>query len=242
MALAFALLFPHWFVRGEFLKVHKNECMKPSQRVTPNKHNIYHFKLHLHVNINHVRVETLIHEGEGKKNLVSIFYILTYPFFLLIPDLFIYNCRAQEKHEGHFQCEGSPQEIYRRKNLLKTRSCIFYFENAKPFQITQHFEVQIILSLELFYYVQIDDATFEGGVAEEILEPIHVEDSSPEPPPLKKKPRNPGTDAKKSQPVLKLLLLSRRGRRRRFPQGRRSSLRGNQLLTRVPILVHTHQL
>lgn len=74
MALAFALLFPRWFVRREFLKVHKNECLKPSQRVTPNKHNIYHFKLHLHVNINHVRVETLIHEGEGKKR--SRLYLL----------------------------------------------------------------------------------------------------------------------------------------------------------------------
>lgn len=67
MALAFTPLFPQWFICGEFLKVHKNKCLKPAQRVTLTKHDIYNFKGHLHVDIKHARVETLIHEGEGNK-------------------------------------------------------------------------------------------------------------------------------------------------------------------------------
>lgn len=57
MDLVFAPPFPQWFICGEFLKVHKNECLKPAQR--PTKHDIYSFKDHLHVGISHVRVKTL---------------------------------------------------------------------------------------------------------------------------------------------------------------------------------------
>lgn len=71
MALDFPPPFPRWFICGDFLKVHKNECLKPAQRVTPTKHDIYSFKGYLHVDINHVRVETPIHEGEESKKIFS---------------------------------------------------------------------------------------------------------------------------------------------------------------------------
>lgn len=43
----------------------------------------------------------------------------------------------------------------------------------------------------------VDDATLEDDVAEANPKPIHVEESSPEPPSIKKKPRNPGIGARK---------------------------------------------
>lgn len=43
--------------------------MKPTQQMTPTKHDIYSFKGRLHVDINHVMVETPIHEGEEIKNI-----------------------------------------------------------------------------------------------------------------------------------------------------------------------------
>lgn len=61
MVMAFSHPFPWWFVCGEFLKVHKNKCMKLAQRVALTKLDLYSFKGHLHVDIDHVRVETLIH-------------------------------------------------------------------------------------------------------------------------------------------------------------------------------------
>lgn len=67
MALDFAPPFSRWFICGEDLKVLKHESLKPTKRVTLTKHDIYSFKGHLHVNIEHVRVESLIHEGEESK-------------------------------------------------------------------------------------------------------------------------------------------------------------------------------
>lgn len=64
MTLAFAHPFPWWFIYGEFQKVHKNKCLKLSQRATLTKYDVYSFKDHLHVDIKHVRLETPIHEGE----------------------------------------------------------------------------------------------------------------------------------------------------------------------------------
>ena len=71
MAIAFAPPFPWWFIYGEFLKIHKNEFLKHEQRVTPAKLDLYSFKFHLHVDIDHVRVETPIHEGEEGKEISS---------------------------------------------------------------------------------------------------------------------------------------------------------------------------
>lgn len=74
MALAFVPQFPWWFICAEILKVHKNEFLKPAQRVTQAKHGIYSFKGHLHVDIKHARVETPIHEGEeSERSLPHIF-------------------------------------------------------------------------------------------------------------------------------------------------------------------------
>lgn len=67
MHLAFVPLFPWWFICGEFLKVRKYECLKPTQRVALSKLDLYSFKGHLHVDIDHVKVETLIHKGEESK-------------------------------------------------------------------------------------------------------------------------------------------------------------------------------
>lgn len=67
MALASAPPFQQWGICGDFLKVHKNECLKPAQRLTPIKHDIYSFNGHLHVDIKHVKVETPIHEDEERK-------------------------------------------------------------------------------------------------------------------------------------------------------------------------------
>lgn len=68
MVMAFTPPFPQWFICGEFMKVHKNECLKPAQRVTPTKLDLYIFKGHLHVNI-YVKVETHIHEGEESREI-----------------------------------------------------------------------------------------------------------------------------------------------------------------------------
>lgn len=78
MTLDFAPLFPRWFVCGEFIKGRKNECLKPAQRMTPTKYNIYYVKGHLHIDVSHVRVETPIHEGEESHKISS-------PIFQLPP-------------------------------------------------------------------------------------------------------------------------------------------------------------
>lgn len=64
MALTFAHQFPMWFICGKDIKVLKNESLKPIKRVTPTKHDVYSFKGHLHVDINHVRVEAAEVETE----------------------------------------------------------------------------------------------------------------------------------------------------------------------------------
>lgn len=64
MVLVFAPPFPWWFICGEDFKVLKSESLKLVKQVTPTKYDIYNFRGHLHIDINHVRIETLIHEGE----------------------------------------------------------------------------------------------------------------------------------------------------------------------------------
>lgn len=71
MALTFVPPFLRWFICGKDIKVLKNESLKPAKQVTVTKHDIYNFKGHLHVNINNVRVETPIHEGEESKRVSS---------------------------------------------------------------------------------------------------------------------------------------------------------------------------
>lgn len=62
--LAFRPPFPRWFICGSDIEVLKNESLKLAKRVVSLKHNLHSFKGHLHVNIEHVKVLTLIHEGK----------------------------------------------------------------------------------------------------------------------------------------------------------------------------------
>lgn len=67
MTLDFAPPFLRWFIYGGNLKVLKNESLKPNKRVTLTKHDVYSFKGHLHVDIEHVTIESHIHECEERK-------------------------------------------------------------------------------------------------------------------------------------------------------------------------------
>lgn len=83
MAIAFAPPFLRSFVCGEFIEIHKNEYLKPTQRVTSTKLDLYSFKGHLYADIKNVRVETPIHEGEEN---IRFLFNLT-PYYFLISNL-----------------------------------------------------------------------------------------------------------------------------------------------------------
>lgn len=73
MALDFAPPFPRYFICGEDIKLLKNESLKLVKRVTLTKNDIYNFKGHLHFDINHVKGEIPIPEGEERKRVSSKF-------------------------------------------------------------------------------------------------------------------------------------------------------------------------
>lgn len=64
LALAFSPPSPRWFIYGSDIEVLRNEILKPGETL---KHNLHSFKVHLHVDIEHVKVLTLIHEDGGGK-------------------------------------------------------------------------------------------------------------------------------------------------------------------------------
>lgn len=73
----------------------KNYSLKPSKRVTLTKHDVYSFKGHFHVDIYHVWVLSLIHEGgESKGSLRSNYLINIFILFC------IFNCMFSTTEYG----------------------------------------------------------------------------------------------------------------------------------------------
>lgn len=82
LALAFPPLFPWWFICGEYLKLLIYEILKPAKRAALIKHDIYSLKEHLHVDIDQVKILSLIHEGgESKGYLISTYLIIIFLLF-----------------------------------------------------------------------------------------------------------------------------------------------------------------
>lgn len=76
LALALWPPFPWCFICGEDLKLLKNGSLEPAKQVTLTKHNIYSFKGHFHVDIDHVKVLSPIHEGEESKRYLRSTYLI----------------------------------------------------------------------------------------------------------------------------------------------------------------------
>lgn len=75
------------------------------------------------------------------------------------------------------------------------------------------------LSLELFYIAKADGDIIEGDAVEKIPEAIHVDDSSLEPPPQNKKPRNPGTGTRKIPAIPRIAHTPKVRKEKKVPTG-----------------------
>lgn len=68
--------------------------------------------------------------------------------------------------------------------------------------------------------MQADDGSIEGDAAEIIPKLIHIEDSSPEPPPIKEKTKEPDTCARKVQVIPKIAPTTKARKENKAPSGK----------------------
>jgi hypothetical protein len=72
--VAFSPPFPDWFVCGDFMKNLRQQYQKPVEHVVPTKYHLGEYQGHLHIGIEHVRVEDPILEGVHRKHDFSFCY------------------------------------------------------------------------------------------------------------------------------------------------------------------------
>ncbi|KAI5442394.1 hypothetical protein KIW84_011460 [Lathyrus oleraceus] len=61
--VAFSFPLPDWFLCGDFMKILRQKYQKPTERVVPTKYHLGEYPGHLHIGIEHVRVEDPILEA-----------------------------------------------------------------------------------------------------------------------------------------------------------------------------------